>query len=361
MQITFVTFLDENYCDGDNLCRDYYYMKDSFTLFLFREVASFPSLFFVFFMLRLDESALASWWYRKSIVSKSTDSSFQTADYKQLPSSALMLKPPPTIRALLSVRTRGVRARARARKDGRVLTLPWHPRGSNPIRRHASGYPRKVTNARGPFPLPLPPPLLSCISSRSLSYFPPSTCPSPSRGRARARLSAIKRRPYDRTRKSSTTAAQMNGMPTYAWHSRLIGCRPLLPRMKENKRTSGAELSRARWTGEAEDGLRVNGKGQGRITRWYVLPSSRACFSSNPFTTTTVICNSIRSNRLRGRTWQILVDNWTRSSLYRTLIRPIRGNQICQSSSKIIQRPRFCYTFAFLNCNKLKSLCFVID
>lgn len=51
----------------------------------------------------------------------------QATDYKQLPSSALMLKPPPTIRALLSGRVRGVResARARARmwKDGRVLTL----------------------------------------------------------------------------------------------------------------------------------------------------------------------------------------------------------------------------------------------
>lgn len=34
-------------------------------------------------------------------------------------------------------------------------------------------------------------------------------------------------RPRDRTRKSSTTAAQMNGMPTHAWHSHLIGCRAL--------------------------------------------------------------------------------------------------------------------------------------
>lgn len=160
--------------------------------FLFKEDAhiSFPCLFSFFFMLRLDESASASSSHRKSISSKSTDSSFQTADYKQLPSSTLMLKPPPTIRALLSVRARGVRARAR--KNGRVLTLPWHPRGSNPIRRHASGYPRKVTNARGPFPPPFAPPhpLLSCINPRSLSYFPPSTCPSPSRGRARARARA---------------------------------------------------------------------------------------------------------------------------------------------------------------------------
>ncbi|XP_011866364.1 PREDICTED: uncharacterized protein LOC105561203 [Vollenhovia emeryi] len=50
----------------------------------------------------------------------------------------------------------------------------------------------------------------------------------------------------------------MNGMPTYAWHSRLIGCRPLLHRVKENKR---AEPSRAERDQRARPrtGLRVNG------------------------------------------------------------------------------------------------------
>lgn len=89
--------------------------------------------------------------------------------------------------------------RARTHVEGRSgAHLTRHPRGSNPIRRHASGYPRKVTDARGPFLPPLRPPVLPLILYQpSLSVLFPTlnlsfTPREIERARARARLSVDK-------------------------------------------------------------------------------------------------------------------------------------------------------------------------
>lgn len=178
----------------------------------------------------------------------------------------------------------GVRARARDRTSGAGCSPYPAPTRIESNSSARVGYPRKVTNARGPiptFPSPLPAPLSLCHASRPVS----TLAPSPSRFPLPSRLpaftlplhvaslspscslplpplrggSAIKRRPRDRTRKSSTTAAQMNGMPTHACPARPSDrlSSPLARGKRERGRTNGwvsegererTESSRARWT-----------------------------------------------------------------------------------------------------------------
>jgi len=188
-------------------------------------------------------------------------------------SSALTLKPP-QLRALLTLgRTLGGGgggrgcARARARQDERCRVLTLSGTHADRIqfvgtrRIPAEGHKRPrpypdlpLSPPRPPLPLPR---FTPCFNPRSLSVPFSSTLalsslhPPPPRRLSFTLVlppapplrggSAIKRRPRDRTRKSSTTAAQMNGMPTHACPARPSDrlSSPLARGKRERGRTNG--------------------------------------------------------------------------------------------------------------------------
>lgn len=153
-----------------------------------------------------------------------------------------------TIRALLSVRAseRGARAR-----KGTVGCSPYPA----PTRIESNSSARvRIPDGRSQTPAALSHPLFTpCINPRSLSHFPPSTRPSPSRGRVCARARALKR---DKAATVAVAAVRSNAKifndsRPNEWNAdlRLIQSSDRLSppaRVKENKRASRAELSRAR-------------------------------------------------------------------------------------------------------------------
>lgn len=235
-----------------------------------------------------------------------------------------MLKPPrPSERYWALGRARGVRARGRGRSGAH---LTQHPRGSNPIRRHASGYPTEGHRRPRPFPT-LSSPLVSILALCPISHPQPVLHPRGAEcARARARLSAIKRRrwrwrPCDRTRKSSTTAAQMNGMPTYAWYSRLIGC-PLLPGWKRTNERAEPSWAERDERARPRTGLRCKRQGPRPYHSMasFCHPPAPVSLQNPSQPRPYRVCNCTRSARLRGRVRRILVENWNRSFLHRNLI-----------------------------------------
>lgn len=183
----------------------------------------------------------------------------QATDYKQLPSSALMLKPPPTIRALLSVGWEGW-ARAHMWKDGRVLTLPGTHAdriqfvGTRPDTRGRSQTPAALSCL--PLALPAPPSCsLSTLTLCPISHPQPVLHP---REIERARARALKR---DKAAAAVWSNAKIfNDSRPNEWNAdlRLAQSSDRLSsppaRMKEYKRASRAEPSA------------MNGRGRGRAS-----------------------------------------------------------------------------------------------